>query len=331
MADYSLVFDYLDGDRGLIPRTVSGDTAAELAQDVHRHARGYMGSRRVDIHLDEATLAGTITNHGAVVGTFHLALTQLPSQYATQPLHGYTAADIDNLARKTLAVDRWHAGDIEERRAAVRFAIVEYLCTAGEQPTPRDLVTVGLRASDRHVTRELHHHGWDIDDLSAGAGAMVGFQRYWQASPSGSPERRIVEREALNQIWSQLTPRQQQALNTLAAAGDYAAAATALGIADGTFRVLISQARRRYLTWWHEGEQPSRTWRTDRHSYSRDGLWRGRRRLTVSEVNQLRARFHEGEKLAALASEAAVHKSTLSSLLSGRTKPAPDSAGGVAA
>ncbi len=299
----------------------------DLAQAVHGHVRGLLGSARVDIRLDPDALAGEITNHGVAAGTFALAPeVSAPARRGRVPMHGYSAAAIDDVARHAIALDRWRSGDVEERTAVARFAIVEHLCTAEEPVTRRELIGVGLRAADRYVVREMHHHGWDIDNVAAGGGAMAGYQRYWQAGPGASPERGVVERAALAQIWPQLTPRQRQALEALRDAGDYAQAAASLGVTDGTFRVLISSARRRFLLWWHEGETPSKTWRTDRHLYSRDGMCRGKRQLTVSEVERLRDRYQdeEGPTLTVLAAEVGVHKSTLSALLRGRTRPAPD-------
>ena len=45
--------------------TVTGTTATELAQAVHQHARGWLGARTVDIHLDQETLTGTVLRAGA--------------------------------------------------------------------------------------------------------------------------------------------------------------------------------------------------------------------------------------------------------------------------
>lgn len=327
MADYQLTI-HTPGETAV--RCITADPDC-LTQEIHRHARGVLGAQRVDIRMDADGESGSVVRSGVVIGTFTLSLRASEPDVPRQPLHGYTAADIDSITRTTISVDRWRAGDVDERAAAIRFAIIEYLCVTTETPTRRELVSVGTRASDRHVVREMHHHGWDIDNIAAGPGAMTGFQRYWQGGPPPSPEH-IINRQAREQIWPLLTARQQQALEALGDTGDYAQAAAALGIADATFRVLISSGRRRFLTWWHEGETPSRLWRTDRHLYSRDGVWRGTRRLTVSDVEGLRDRYHQkdGPTLAVLAAEAGVHKSTLSALLSGRTRPAPDQAGEAA-
>jgi len=55
-----------------------------------------------------------------------------------------------------------------------------------------------------------------------------------------------------------------RALAALATWEDYDLAAEAMGITRGTFGVHIARARREFLALWHEHEQPSRTWGTDR-------------------------------------------------------------------
>src|ERR1700761_5318269 len=129
-----------------------------------------------------------------------------PIDPARVPLwHGYSYADIDNVAKLVIRVDRYRKdADAADRYAAIRFAIIEYLATATERPAHQDLVNAGRRGADNHVRAEMHHHGWDPRRLEAGSNALPGFQRYWQDSGRMPIDERIVERMALRQVWPAL-------------------------------------------------------------------------------------------------------------------------------
>jgi DNA-directed RNA polymerase specialized sigma24 family protein len=267
MTDYLLRFDHLDGDTAIRPLTVSADTAASLAQEVHRHARGRLGSRSVDVHLDEDALTGAILRNGITVGEFTLDAAPVSTSRLRGDLvlHGYTLTDIHNISRYVVRYNRWYnAADIQDRFDAAWHAIVEHLLAADEKPTDRDLFHAGRTATDREMRQSQQAHGYNYHQ--PGTGTRPNFERYWftTAAPTPSPENRVVEREALGQIWPNLTPRQQEALTALAATGDYRLAAEALDITQGTLHVLLSKARKRFLACWHEGEEPSKPWGTDR-------------------------------------------------------------------
>lgn len=237
------------------------------------------------------------------------------------PLHGYTLQAIDHLTRIVIRMDRWYtAGDIDERFDAIRHAIVELLLTSTEPPARQDLLRAGTVASDNTVRDEARDHGRDI---SRGK-PMPEFARYWASAHRGaSPEASVVERIALSQILPLLRPSERRALTALAASGDFEASATALGIAKGTFSTIVSTGRRRFLAAWHEGETPSKQWRTDRRVCARNGRDHlGRNRLTAAQVEACRERHHAGETITALAAEAGLSKTGLSRLLSGKSKPA---------
>lgn len=296
-----------------------------LAQEVHRHARGILGGRRIDIHLNPQNQTGEIHRSGTPSATFTLTQTSEPAAPApvAGPLHGYTLANIQHLTHLVLRMDRWHtASDIEDRYEAVHFAIVEHILTADTPPTRRDLLRAGTAASDHAVHDSMRTHG---RSTSTTGQAMPKFFRYWNTAPTTSPEDPVVERQALAQIWPTLRPSEQKALSALAITGDYQQGAAACGVTKGTFRVLISTARRRFLHHWHEHETPSRVWRTDRHVNARNGLDHlGRNRLNAHQVDAYRQRHHAGETLHALAAECELSATCLSRLINGKTKPAPD-------
>jgi len=242
-----------------------------LAQEIHRHARGLLGSNRINIHLDPDTLTGTVTNHGTPEGDFTLTPTPEPATHTTrETLHDYSLNDIHHLARHVVHADRWNrATDIEDRYDAAWHAITEHLLTTDKPPTRNDLLRAGTEGSDRAVRQTQQAHGYNHHQ--PGTGTRPNFQRYWflESAATPSPENRIVDHHALWQVWPKLTTRQQEALTALAAAGDYQQAADHLGITPGTFHTLVSGARKRFFLWWHEHETPSRMWGTDRRIGSR--------------------------------------------------------------
>lgn len=239
----------------------------------------------------------------------------------TPVAHGYTVRDIEHITRLVLRLDRWYtAADGEERYDAVWFGIVEHLLTAAEPPTRNELLRAGTEASDARVKDEMRTHGRDTRVIGR---RMPRFYAYWRPSNTPGPENGVVDRLAVQQIWPLLQPRQQQALTALAATGDYERAAAVLGVTLGTLSVLISGGRRRFYAWWHEHEEPSRQWRTDRRVRSRDGRDHlGRRRLSTAQVDAYRHRHHNGESLKALAGECGLSATALSQLIRGRSKPA---------
>lgn len=272
MSEYTLRFDHLDGDTLVRPLTIRGESPGDLAQAVHRHARGYLGSRTVDIHYNQDALTGSVLRNQVTVGEFTLTETPDPPEpnAEAQLLHGYTLNDLHHIARSAVHANRWHnAADIQDRLDAAWHAIVEHLLTTTEPPTRGDLFWAGTRGSDQSVRQTGQAHGYNF--TQPGTGSRPRFVAYWfdESAPTPSPENRVVDRHALAQIWPQLTPRQQEALTALAATEDYRLAAQHLGVTPGTFNVLISGARQRFLTWWHEGEAPSRPWGTDRRVGSR--------------------------------------------------------------
>jgi hypothetical protein len=248
---------------------------------------------------------------------------------AVVPLwHGYSFADIDDIARLVIRVDRYrNDADSTERYLAIRFAVIEHLATATERPAHQDLVNAGRRGSDLHVRAEMHAHGWDRRRSDLGAASLPGFQRYWQGTGRTPIDERIVERIAVRQVWPTLTLAQQQAVMALALTDDHAAAARQLGIPLGNYSSRLRNARIRFHTLWHEHETPRRP-RRDKRVLNRVAVdSRGKRRLTESEIEVLRERVAAGEKQNALAAEVGYTPGGLSSLLRGLKKAAPDPEG----
>lgn len=177
----------------------------------------------------------------------------------TTPLrHGYTLTDLDRLAHAAVCAAFGQAGDYRDRHDAAWHAIAVRLYAAGDAPRPGELKRIGIRAINDHITDEGHHHGVDRNTPYSGRESMRAYRRYWwditRATPS--PENRIIERIALPQILSRLTPPARAAIDALAVHGDYQAAANALGLDYYTFTTRIRRARGLLLRLWHEGQRP---------------------------------------------------------------------------
>lgn len=195
--------------------------------------------------------------------------------------HGYTLADLHNLARLAVHTAGTAAADWHERYDTAWSAIAEHLYTAEHWLPRHDLVRAGQLAIYAAVDDTRHHHGYyRHKNIGAAAGpcSSPAFIRYWWdlcgALPTQSPEPGIVERAALAQILRLLTPRQQEALIALAVHDDYQTAADGLGMPYATFKGYVADGRRRFLGWWHEGEAPSRVWGCDRRAGSTTGTRR---------------------------------------------------------
>lgn len=90
-----------------------------------------------------------------------------------------------------------------------------------------------------------------------------------------------------------MAPKPRRRANAI---DDYQAAAAALDITPATFNVLVSRARKRFLTLWHDGERPSRVWGTDRRVGShatKDRPQSKRRPVTAAVTRRTGRPVHE--------------------------------------
>jgi hypothetical protein len=205
---------------------------------------------------------------------------------AAEPLwHGYTLADLDQLAR-TAARTAFGGRILDpvDRYQAAWSAIAEQLCTADEPPTRGDLIRVGSNATSR--AGQDHRHTWGMTRTWGSAeGDMARFLRYWELErrSTASPEEAVVDRTALHQIWPRLSLTHRQVLYAFAIHdGDHEAAAESLGKTVATFRSHLKAARASFRALWHEHETPSRMW-------GRSG-GRGRRSAMQTLVNRRQQR-----------------------------------------
>ena len=73
-----------------------------------------------------------------------------------------------------------------------------------------------------------------------------------------------MDRIALAQIWTALTPTHRQVLTAMAEHDDRRQAERAVNMDAVTFTRTLGRARRAFFALWHEGETPSRMWGYDR-------------------------------------------------------------------
>ncbi|WP_435111905.1 helix-turn-helix transcriptional regulator [Nocardiopsis synnemataformans] len=232
---------------------------------------------------------------------------------------GYNLADLDQLARVSTMRSRGSYGEWADRYEASYSAIIERLFASSERPDQHDLLTAGTRGAISYGEQEKHHRGYSRkkDDTQA------AFVRYWDwvAAHTASPEGAVVERTALWQIWPRLSDRDRRTLLALAASGDKYRAAEALGISPVTIKKHLRVARAAFLWFWHEGESPSRAPWKAAHARAKAVDQLGRPRLTVEQVDQIRARIAAGETYARIGADYGIGTSAVSRYVRGEGRP----------
>lgn len=183
----------------------------------------------------------------------------------TQIKHGYTLADLDDMARAAVAVDRLLVGDVHYRHSIAYSAIAEALYASEEPPDRAHLIRVGWQAIALDVRWSLRHAGYPDDGQPGEVTLRPRFVQFWQDyKVTPSHETKVVEGLAAGHLVDALPPVYRDAVVALAIHDTYQAAADALGITYVAFRGRIATARRRILAAWFEGETPRRTGRIDR-------------------------------------------------------------------
>jgi hypothetical protein len=180
--------------------------------------------------------------------------------------HGYRLADLERLTRQAVFHAHWTTrSNTAERYDVARYSIISRLYDATQEPpSERELTTIGKRAVCQHVDDEYQVHGVNPKEWRDGV-TMRRFLAFWLdlIQHSGSHETHVIEILAVRQIWPRLTLRNRRVLLALAVHGDYESAAKAVGMTRKTFIDKLSEARKQFLRYWHEGEQPSRIWGRD--------------------------------------------------------------------
>lgn len=234
-------------------RTITGNTTAELAEAVHRHARGLLGGQ-VDVRLDE--LAGTVHRGSALAAEFALEPIEGPHDVAPDTsapdhvVHGYTLRDLHALARSACAADRSLSSDMATRYDTAWSAIAEHLCAADTPPDWNELVRVGWQAIYADVKAVRRMYGVDSTGHSGEVGSAPRFAVYWLADRSDAVDDGLTERIAVHQILPTLPEHQRHAVVALAVHDDYAMAAEALGLKYATLVARLRFARKAFRDLW---------------------------------------------------------------------------------
>lgn len=244
-------------------RTIAAEPG-DLAQAVHRHVRGLLGSSRVDIRLDPDTLTGAISNHGAWAGTFALVGRTATAPQLRDPMHGFTRRDIDHMARAACLADRSHSSDMTTRYDTAWSAIALALCEADEPPTRADLVRTGWQAIYADVKAMNRLYGVDSTNRAGEAASAPRFVTYWTHIPHDSASESLIERIAVWEILATLWDVEHDAVQALADHDDYQAAADSLGIAYKALIRNLNAGRTRFRRRWYAPDSSPTIRHTDR-------------------------------------------------------------------
>lgn len=178
--------------------------------------------------------------------------------------HGYTALQVVRLAVWAARECRWVNGmDMVHRAETAWEAITEHLQLVAQRPEETELIAIGWKAMKAQHYQDLKAHGRGGKDKALVSRA---FLRYWTSAsaPAHSHEDLLVDRIALAQIWTALTPTHRQVLTALAEHDDRRRAECAVNMDTATFTRTLGRARRAFFALWHEGETPSKMWGYDR-------------------------------------------------------------------
>lgn len=195
------------------------------------------------------------------------AVPEPPPEQRPGALWGYPVRRLDDLAHYAVRghLQWWTAGDRADQKAAAWDGITDCLLAATARPSEHDLIRAGTHGIAAMVRGELRHHGAPHD--SSVTGEKFGVYWSWAARVTASHEESVTDRLAVPVILATLSPRQREAVEALAAYGEYEAAAQAMGVRYATFHRHLSDARQRFRALWHEGETPPPgMWRQDRRA-----------------------------------------------------------------
>ena len=224
---------------------------------------------------------------------------------------GYTMADIENMAWYVTRIRSTNLVDPEEAIAVAWHGIVECLYTAVEPPARYDLIDAGQAALRAERNARVQHYGLGTGKYRENAHGPR-FATYWRTHHDVGDDftDRVAERLALPTVLAVLSPKEYEAISTMAAFdNDAEAAAAALGMKLGSFRDNLYRGRKRILAVWFEHETP-RSKKADpgkcRNGHTREGNTfvgsDGKRRCKVCHVSsgkRASRRYEERQRAAA--------------------------------
>ncbi|MCW2900625.1 MAG: hypothetical protein JWO67_2890 [Streptosporangiaceae bacterium] len=212
--------------------------------------------------------------------------------------HGWLVDDLTVIARHVARTQRGLILDEDEARDVAAVALIERLYAA-PAPSRLDLFRAARHALGAANAQEVSHRGLDRNAARSGReGTPRRFAAYWHGRGAlVSPfEEGLVEHVAVEQVWRALRPRDQETLATLAAHGDYAAAAAVLDVSINSWRRRLNVARARARELWYAPEPAAPQWGTDRPGCSRDP--RGRNKGLMHVARRRRKLRTEGDQSA---------------------------------
>lgn len=179
--------------------------------------------------------------------------------------HGYTMADLHEMAVAACRADRSLASDAHTRYDTAWSAIAEALTLTSddEPPTRTDLVRIGWQAIYTEVREMRVMFGFKDRDGTTGVATAPRYVQYWTVR-AHDPEDGLIERMAVQQILPTLSGPYRDAVIALAVHDDYQLAAASLGITYTAFLGRIRTARRRLRTLWFAPETAPPVRGTDR-------------------------------------------------------------------
>lgn len=175
--------------------------------------------------------------------------------------HGYTLRDLQQMTHAAVMADRSMALDYRTRTDVAWSSIATALYEADEPPHRQSLIRTGWQAIYREARDTYRQRGYTDDH--AALEVRSRFVMFWGSQTVPSHEDGIVERLAVYEVLSRLTPTYLDAIIALAAHGNYQDAAASMGLKQGAFNFRVAEARRRLVRLWLEHETP-RPLRIDR-------------------------------------------------------------------
>lgn len=178
----------------------------------------------------------------------------------TQVRHGYTMEALDKAARLAVVWSGYLSMPSADRYEIAFSAAAEALCAAESTPEWSALTRAAKQAIERAVRSDRAEYGI-YPESSAATGSQ--WRRYWAPIDASPWEDSVVDRLAVDQIWSTLSDLHRAALVALATHEQYDLAAASLGIEYHVLQLRLKRARRSFKRLWHEGETPRPQWGRD--------------------------------------------------------------------
>lgn len=168
---------------------------------------------------------------------------------------GYTMDDIDRLCRRVFnKTRRTYLFDHVDHLSAAWFGITECLFDSIVRPTEADLIAAGIQrvASESAASRQFY-------GINPSAPESQGprFAVFWRREGHDDFTDVIAERESLPRVLSVLNDDLYEAIVTLAAYGNMAEAAKAIGMEYRPYYKRVARARAKLIEAWFAPEHPA--------------------------------------------------------------------------